>query len=55
LLFFFKENFKKGDKKFQLQKKVTENFGHQINDGDRSIIERMTVIMQPKFSLVEKR
>jgi hypothetical protein len=46
---------KKGNKKIQLQKKATEKFDHQINDGDQSIIDRITVIRQPKFSLVEKR
>jgi hypothetical protein len=45
---------KKGDKKFQLQKKVTEKFGRQINGGDQSIIDQMTVIRQPKLLLVEK-
>jgi hypothetical protein len=40
---------KKGDKKIQLQKKVTEKFGRQINDGDGSIIDRTTVIRQPKI------
>jgi hypothetical protein len=55
LLFLFKEKEKKDIKQFQLQKKATEKCGCQINDGDWSIVDQMTVIRQPKFSLVEKK
>jgi hypothetical protein len=45
---------KKGNKKIQLQKKATKKFGHQINDGDRSIVDQITIIRQPNFRLLKK-
>jgi hypothetical protein len=52
--FSSRQKKKKGDKKFQLQKKVTEKFGRQINDGDRSIVDRMTIISNQIFACSKK-